>query len=45
MVVGREHDLTFDEISGTVLKFTKPSKAAEVVGEVLGIQKTNTAVY
>jgi hypothetical protein len=29
---GREHDLIFDDASGTVLKFTKPSSAAYVVG-------------
>ena len=28
---GREHDLIFDNVSGTVLKFTKPSQAAYVV--------------
>ena len=28
---GREHDLTFDDPTGTVLKFTKPSSAAYVV--------------
>lgn len=28
---GREHDLTFDSVTGTVLKFTKPSSAAFVV--------------
>lgn len=31
VVGGREHDLTFDEVTGTVLKFTKPLKAAYVV--------------
>ncbi len=28
---GREHDLIYDEATGTVLKFTKPSSAAYVV--------------
>ena len=28
---GREHDLTYDDATGTVLKFTKPSSAAYVV--------------
>jgi len=28
---GREHDLTYDDLTGTVLKFTKPSAAAYVV--------------
>lgn len=28
---GREHDITYDERSGTFLKFTKPAKAAYVV--------------
>jgi hypothetical protein len=28
---GREHDLIYDDLSGTVLKFTKPSSAAFVV--------------
>lgn len=28
---GREHDLTYDDTTGTVLKFTKPSSAAYVV--------------
>lgn len=28
---GREHDLTYDDDTGTVLKFTKPSSAAYVV--------------
>jgi hypothetical protein len=33
---GREHDLTYDESSGTCLKFTKPAKAAYVVDFDLG---------
>jgi len=28
---GREHDLIYDEITGTVLKFTKPTQAAYIV--------------
>jgi hypothetical protein len=33
---GREHDLTYDESSGSYLKFTKPAKAAYVVNFDLG---------
>lgn len=33
---GREHDVRFDETSGTVLKFTKPAKAAYVVSFEFG---------
>jgi hypothetical protein len=33
---GREHDITFDKMTGTVLKFTKPSKAAYVVSFKFG---------
>lgn len=33
---GREHDLIYDDATGTVLKFTKPSSAAYVVGFLEG---------
>ena len=34
---GREHDLTFDQTTGTWLKFTKASKAGYVVGFETGV--------
>jgi hypothetical protein len=41
---GREHDLTYDESSGTYLKFTKPARAAYVVDFDLGYPRLAPAL-
>lgn len=43
-VGGREHDVTFDTVTGTVLKFTKPSAAGYVVDTELGYPRLSTAL-
>lgn len=40
---GVEHDVTFDDATGTVLKFTKPDKAAYAVNFDLGTPKMASA--
>jgi hypothetical protein len=41
---GREHDITFDEESGTILKFTKPSRAAYIVDFFGGKPRYQTVI-